>query len=565
MITVEHKKENDYYHIVDGQQRLTTIIILLKQLLDRFDDNDWIGDENNGAMKLELSNKYLFKKVGRERQTVKVVFGYEKDNPSDLFFRKNILDIETIEYYGTEINTLYTKNLSFAKELFQKKIETLQQNKIEVVIRKLTKQLKFNFYEIDQDDELDVSIIFETMNNRGKQLTTLELLKNRLMYLTTVLSNDEDEIHQLRLDINEVWKTVYEYIGKESNVKLEDDVFLKDHYRMYFGRYDRTAANPERDYLLKQYFTIHNVVANGVGITGLHIGYAEIKEYISNLQKAVVAYYKMLNPLKTEYDEEIKKWLSKINRLGFDTFKPLMMSILIDEQNNESRDIVKVLQYIENYMFIMFRTRKGSNATIKDFFEMAHEYHKNQYIYRIIDKLEQKILQGHKNKLFKVKKFLDIIEENFDDERKLGWYSWNGLQYLLYEYELYLQEQVRGDRKLEWEEINKESIEHIYPQNSTRECWEHMEFSNDKELKKMVHGLGNLVLLSKRYNSQLGNRCFEDKKLIYRTASYNTNEISRKSIWSQNEIYERGEKLLKFMMQRWYIDITEEEMAQLLP
>lgn len=46
----------------------------------------------------------------------------------------------------------------------------------------------FNLHEID--DDYDVFVAFETMNNRGKRLTNLELLKNRLIYLTTLYDDD---------------------------------------------------------------------------------------------------------------------------------------------------------------------------------------------------------------------------------------------------------------------------------------------------------------------------------------------------------------------------------------
>lgn len=54
---------------------------------------------------------------------------------------------------------------------------------------KLTQRLMFNIHEID--DDYDVFVAFETMNNRGKKLTNLELLKNRLIYLTTLYSDDK--------------------------------------------------------------------------------------------------------------------------------------------------------------------------------------------------------------------------------------------------------------------------------------------------------------------------------------------------------------------------------------
>ena len=61
---------------------------------------------------------------------------------------------------------------------------------IELLFKKITQNLMFNVYEIS--DDFDVFVAFETMNNRGKKLSNLELLKNRLIYLTTLY--DENEI-----------------------------------------------------------------------------------------------------------------------------------------------------------------------------------------------------------------------------------------------------------------------------------------------------------------------------------------------------------------------------------
>ena len=68
----------------------------------------------------------------------------------------------------------------------------------------------FNLHEIE--DDYDVFIAFETMNNRGKKLTNLELLKNRLIYLTTLFDDnqfDTTDKEQLRKNINDAWKEVY--------------------------------------------------------------------------------------------------------------------------------------------------------------------------------------------------------------------------------------------------------------------------------------------------------------------------------------------------------------------
>ena len=100
-------------------------------------------------------------------------------------------------YSGSVNETYYTKNLKYAKEFFKKNISELYADEgmegLSNLYLKLTQRLMFNIHEID--DDYDVFVAFETMNNRGKKLTNLELLKNRLIYLTTLYADDKfDEL-----------------------------------------------------------------------------------------------------------------------------------------------------------------------------------------------------------------------------------------------------------------------------------------------------------------------------------------------------------------------------------
>ena len=121
----------------------------------------------------------------------------------------------------------------FAKKYFAKKLKVLNKESKESIFDKVVNRLKFNYYEID--DSLDVYVTFETMNNRGKSLSHLELLKNRLIYLSTLLHEDDETKGRLRRDINETWKTIYEYLGKNKDNPLDDDTFLFNHWIMYLS------------------------------------------------------------------------------------------------------------------------------------------------------------------------------------------------------------------------------------------------------------------------------------------------------------------------------------------
>ena len=228
MLSVRKGDDNIHY-IIDGQQRLATLIILIKVICDNIENSEWI----NKREVADYIKTFLYKKTGRQGELTEMIFGYEKDNPSHIFFKTKILDLENTDK-STPENTLYTNNLHYAKSYFERKITSLKNSEKEMVLKKITEHLKFNFYQIE--DELNEFVTFETMNNRGKPLSTLELLKNRLIYLSTIIPDiDDTERKRLREDINNAWKTIYEYLGKDSPSIIKDDDFLQDHWIMNFS------------------------------------------------------------------------------------------------------------------------------------------------------------------------------------------------------------------------------------------------------------------------------------------------------------------------------------------
>jgi uncharacterized protein with ParB-like and HNH nuclease domain len=254
----ENEKEywliDDYsykvYHIVDGQQRLTTFVIFLQAFVDLFKslpENKGLLDgaifiSENLSVKA-IQDKFLFmtKPTGDQFRTY--IFNYTTDNPSDNYLRYKILN-ESGE--GSIQETFYTLNLSNAKDYFTEQLRELQEQEgllgLQNIYKKLTKRFLFNEYIIR--DEFDVFVAFETMNNRGKKLSDLELLKNRLIYLTTLYTDEEldpAERNSLRNTVNNAWKEVYYQLGSNKARPLNDDDFLRAHWTMYF-KYSRQTG-----------------------------------------------------------------------------------------------------------------------------------------------------------------------------------------------------------------------------------------------------------------------------------------------------------------------------------
>lgn len=542
------------YYIIDGQQRLTTSIIFINELLKSFKDNEGINFDTKEAW----VNRFLFKKFGDNYKSF--IFGYEKDNPSDEYFKTKILEQQSSSSDKVPEQTLYTYNLKFAKNYFEKKFKKLNNAELEELFKKVANKLKFNFYEIDE--ELDIYVTFETMNSRGKALSKLELLKNRLIYLSTLLNVDTTTRTLLRKDINETWKTIYEYLGKNKDNTMDDDDFLYNHWIMYF-KYDRSESESYANFLLREKFITKNVIEGKLVL-------AEIKKYIDSLGESVKVWFYLFNVEFSNYTEEAKEWIQKLNRLGMGAFAPLLMAAMTKEKDESI--LVKLLQSVEQYIFLVFElTRRPSHTSSNHFYRLAHQYYfeNNEFsdINKVIENIEWMAQgaddEGYMKGWFELPRFQSYITEL--SQKNEGYYSWSGLKYFLYEYELHLQEKANNNQKVSWNDFNKrkkeDTIEHIYPQTPKDECWTEAFKDNDKKQRKaLLHSLGNLLLLAHSKNSELQNKCFDYKRkhkntkgdnVGYFNGSYSEIEVASNNQWTADEIIKRGIKMLEFMEDRW--------------
>ena len=611
------------YHVVDGQQRLTTFVIFLQAFIDfvrQIDENVERPDYDiyiTDSLNLKaVVDSYLFKTKKPTDLYRTYKFGYMVDNPSYEYLRYKIFKEDGA---GMVNETFYTLNLRNAKHYFSEQLQELYAknglDELQKIYKKLTKNILFNEYVIK--DEFDVFVAFETMNNRGKKLSDLELLKNRLIYLTTLYPNselDDAERQDLRNAINNAWKEVYHQLGRNDKRPLNDDDFLKAHWIMYF-RYSRDRGNDYIKFLLDEQFSpkkIHTKKEREVDIelpeeqrtnfeidgdenendnieettfeTTALLEPNEIKDYVDSLKESAVHWFNSHYPdLADGLSSEEREALDKLNRIGMGYFRPLVVSFF--KNNNSTDERIELLSHIERFIFIVFRlcqTRR--NYRDSEFYNASRELGEG---YLNLEGIKQKLHRAARpsffdndNRILNSRYFKDYLHKKFDTGDMNGFYGWNGLHYFLYEYELSLLSESR-QQKVSWEDFlktpkDKVSIEHIFPQTPTDNWKSRFSDIAEEDYRFYSGSIGNLLLLSMSINSSLQNDNFEGKKYPkknergkkirngYSDGSHSEIEVSQYDDWTPTTIEERGTKLLDFMKDRWDLDFESDEAKRAL-
>jgi RNA binding exosome subunit len=503
------------------------------------------------------------------------IFGYEKDNPSYEFLKTKIFNETSTSGYNNEI-TIYTHNLENAKTFFKKRLQELKKEEKEIIFKKITQNLLFNIYTITSD--IDVFIAFETMNNRGKPLSNLELLKNRLIYLSTKFKTEDTEKNKLRKIINDGWRGIYHYLGLNKDKPLIDDFFLNNHCSIFYGDeifpIDEIEANRLRrlnhqlrenlgQYLLEEKFTLKNIKTKD------NITIKSIKDYVESLQNSVIIWFYLFNPtLSKDFTDNEKLLLDRLNRIGLGHFSALLLAIYLKKPKNDVK--IKLLENIEKLSFIYILVAYRFYVPMIDYGTIAIKVQKGEINLN-------ELLTIIENQIKEITERTDFIDRLIDNFKSDGFYGWGGIRYFLFEYELNIKGASKTKKnKIDWNEYRDEkddyiTIEHIYPQTAKSECWK-KDFGSytSTERKKLINSLGNLLPLSKPKNSSLQNKCFVEKVnnnesyIGYKYGSYSENEISGLKEWSPKDILERGIKLLKFMEKRWNLDFKSDEKRILI-
>ncbi len=526
---LENEFEDSAFEIIDGQQRLATSLILLG-LLAKITQNK---DPKYSLINLEpvLSYKYY-----GLNEAFRAIMEEEKD----------------LERFQT---SFYAKNLIEAYEFFQEKISDTPMETLEKMFDALIKKMLFSVVELN-DNRIDPFSSFETINNRGKDLSTLELLKNRLHFVAHKIC-DEGDLENLQQEINDTYTRIYHDLRFFEDTHLGD--FLKYFVAYYYGENSKF-----KERLLNTAFDAHKKY---------HSSYDEY-EKINDLLLYLSYSSKVWYFLHTLDDEELRIEITpkmhdlldkmrRLNALSDNAFLPLLLSLLTiqlavrsgSERHYTAQELEGLLEYLERFGFLVYGVA-GKNTAKNEWIGLAFKaiqacrFWGDKITIEDLPTLEKSFFNRQGNS------GLELLEENIHSKKNTEkWYKWGkALNYLLYEYELH----HNPETTLNFDS-SIESIEHILPQKPDQGY--SAEEKSWAKNPNIVHALGNLLLIPKNANSSLSNKPFDEKRKEYLKGSYSEKEVAKNASFGVEQIKERSEKLLDFLIAHYRIAELVNESA----
>ncbi len=413
----------------------------------------------------------------------------------------------------------------------------------------LIKKMLFSVVGLN-DNRIDPFSSFETINNRGKDLSTLELLKNRLHFVAHKICEGK-KLEKLQQEINDTYTLIYHDLRQFEDDHLEG--FLKHFVAYYHGE-----KGDFKKRLLEMEFNAHKRYTDNTNFDDEYERIDDLLFYLSYSSK-------VWNFLHTLDDEELRieitpkmrgllEKMRRLNTLSENAFLPLLLSLLTiqragksaNEQPYTTKELEDLLEYLERFGFLIYGVA-GKKTAKNEWIELAFEafrafrYGEENTAIEKLPTLEKSFFKGEHSGL-------ELLEESIHSLKNTEkWYKWGkALNYLLYEYELH----HNPETTLNFDS-SIESIEHILPQKPDQGY-----SAKEKSWAKnphIVHALGNLLLIPKNANSSLSNKPFDEKRKQYLKGSYSEKEVAKNASFGVEQIKERSEKLLDFLIAHYRI------------
>jgi uncharacterized protein with ParB-like and HNH nuclease domain/predicted transport protein len=496
IVSVEKKddsKEIPEKIIIDGQQRLTTVSILICALIDIVKkDNKIRADEWKENYLINknknINEKYKLCLTKQDRESFIAIV---EENSNTEIKSKSIK--ENYEFFVDEITTFLKNNDNKHDKLF-----------------KGIRQLKVVWISIDADTE-DPQIIFESLNSTGMDLKQSDLIRNFI--LMGKKSNIQEDLY------NKYWYEMEKMFGDNYNNYF--DSFMRDYLTI------KNARIPTREDVYKEFKVYLKSEKNN-----------KIEDILQEIYNYATYFITIKDEKET--DKDLLEYIKLINKLKVDVCYPFLMVVYNDYINKiiDKNVLVNILKTIEIYVFRRWACSLSTNALNKIFASLYNKIEKktmDEYLESFYIAL---LNYGGKWRFPKD----DEFEEQLTTQ---DFYNTKHTKYWL--------DRIENFNRKEKVNIDKYSVEHIMPQKRNVD-W---NFIDEDSYGKYLHRIGNLTLtgynseMSNR--SFLEKKKYGFNKSTLTLNAY----LQKVDKWDIEEIEKRGKELAKNMLSIWEIPAVD--------
>lgn len=449
------------YAVVDGQQRLTTLVLLHAKLSSKIGRRTFLSSEGRTLFTPQRGDANSF---------ASLMLGDTPENPETLAQEKYLEAAAGIQKWIDEDT--------------ERAIRMLEHVEC---------RLHFIFFVLQ--DDFEVAKVFESINNRGKPLSQIDLVKNHLIYLASIKNWEMP-------DVNEVWRRINKLAASTQFVDGDVDTVLRAVVTAQFRPGRRKAG--ETDY---------SIVIQNLGVDTAD--YEKFKTFLGFLESSFRTHSEMRQAHSTDPKEPVTKALTFLNH--HDVVSGVLPLIFARQFRRTDKDAnVQKAQVLEAIEITNFRLYGLPGASARSdshnvaLHRLAHDYFCGRKSDdEVIADLRRLVTQTQQDGLKKIVIHLTLN----DDERNYDYHKWPWLRYFLARFEEHLLDNQSFDfsrlrlRVGQGGRTNDPlTIEHIWPRKAENDT---ITKNNDRQ---QIRRLGNLMLLPHRMNVQLGNGDLEFKE-----------------------------------------------------
>ncbi len=516
IVLAKTNRENTY-NIVDGQQRLTTIVMFIGAIIKNLE----FQEDREYYKRYYLKQRDRFKLVPLERD-------------KDFFF--NVVDGDNHTKLKPE-----SKSQRYMIEAYNEMLNIVE-SEIENAEGFLKAISSLSILQFIEEDESDAIRIFQTVNDRGKELSKMDKMKSLVFYFSNKYLDKkyDNEINQKFGEIFELYDDI-KLIGEEQRINFinsrqfsEDDILRHHHVCFSEESYDPSAQQVLNN--VKSQLMIFRRSSDVEGLDNY------IARYLDSLLKYVKSFWSIIK--RVPNDESYYKLFSILGLTS--VYYPVVIQLenkgfLAEFLPKKKITVLKMIEIIDVRVF-----KVRGYAGKKHAANFAYHLNNNN---ETINNIENHLLWFNS---------FEISDDRFRDF--LGNYDYYGSTDLLRILFIDYCENL-SDKKFSLDELKnimdrEPTIEHILSQTPNFKP-KAFGFKNDDDFEEHNNLIGNLTILEKSINSSIKNNDFTDKVKGYSRSKFKMTSVlathlSQSNSFTKNDLKDRGQSLVSKLSEIWW-------------